>query len=99
MDGPVRADAKLPRVIVNEKRNKAATAFQVTAVPFPFQTREQYERSLQQPLGPDWNAQTSFQAAIKPRVITKRGAVIDPIDYKPAAAAAAAPERQRRRPL
>lgn len=102
-DAPPRADAKLPHVIINEKRQKGAGIFHVASVPFPYQTREQYERSLQQPLGREWNAQTTFQQVTKPRVITKKGMVIDPIEYKPAAAMAAAAgggkPQNRRKPL
>jgi U3 small nucleolar RNA-associated protein 14 len=101
--GPPRADVRLPHVIINEKRNRAAAAFQVPGVPFPFATREQYEHSLQQPLGPEWNAQTTYQAAIKPRVLTKRGAVIAPLVYTPPTPAsdvtATGTARRQRRPL
>ena len=94
--GPARADARLPHVIINERRNRqAAETYQVTAVPYPFKTREQYERTLQQPLGPDWNARGAFEAAVRPRVAVKRGAVIDPIEFKPAAGALASAAHNR----
>ncbi|KAJ2962821.1 hypothetical protein NQZ79_g2114 [Umbelopsis isabellina] len=74
-----RKDAKLGNVIISEKRSKKAAKYQVTAIPFPFQNREQYERSLRAPLGKEWNTTDSFQKMTKPRVMTKLGRVIDPL--------------------
>ncbi|KAL0082960.1 small-subunit processome [Phycomyces blakesleeanus] len=74
-----RKDVKLSNVIINEKKNKKAEKYQVTHVPFPFQNMEQYERSLRAPVGKEWNTRETFQKMTKPRVITKLGAVIDPL--------------------
>ncbi|KAI9285465.1 small-subunit processome [Umbelopsis sp. AD052] len=74
-----RRDAKLGNVIISEKRIKKAAKYQVTSIPFPFQNREQYERSLRAPLGKEWNTTDSFQKMTKPRVMTKLGRVIDPL--------------------
>jgi U3 small nucleolar RNA-associated protein 14 len=51
----------------------------VDRIPYPFKTREQYEKSLQTPLGKDWNTQTAFQKLTMPRVTTKMGSVIAPL--------------------
>lgn len=74
-----RQDAALRHVIVSEKRDKKAARFTVAAVPFPFKTREQFERSMRNPVGLEWNTVDSHAALVKPRVSTVRGAVIDPI--------------------
>ncbi|KAH8552611.1 small-subunit processome [Umbelopsis sp. PMI_123] len=74
-----RKDAKLGNVIISERRIKKATKYQVTSIPFPFQNREQYERSLRAPLGKEWNTTDTFQKMTKPRVMTKLGRVIDPL--------------------
>lgn len=47
-------------------------------LPFPFETRQQYERSLRVPIGPDWVTRESFQDATKPRILIKQG-VIEPM--------------------
>ncbi|KAF1969516.1 Utp14-domain-containing protein [Bimuria novae-zelandiae CBS 107.79] len=73
-----RKDAKLPRVIMNEKRVKANTKYKASQLPFPFETREQYERSLRLPKGPEWTTKKTFQEATKPRVMVKQG-VIEPM--------------------
>ena len=66
-------------VIVSEKRNKKATHLTTAGVPFPFSSREQYERSLRQPLGREWNTGASHKALVAPAVKVAKGAVIDPI--------------------
>lgn len=75
-----RKDAKLKDVHISEKRQRTTlTKYSVDKVPFPFKTREQYERSLAAPLGKEWNAQQAHQELVLPRVITKAGRVIDPL--------------------
>ena len=74
-----RADAKLKHVIINEKRNtKVEAKYAVKKVPFPYQSKAQYERSLDMPAGKDWNTVETFQKATKPRVLSKAGTIIAP---------------------
>ncbi|CAG8470267.1 16827_t:CDS:10 [Acaulospora morrowiae] len=75
-----RQDARLDHVIINEKRIKKAKKYLATDIPHPFETREQYERSIRTPLGREWNTRDIFQKMIMPRVITKIGDVIDPLN-------------------
>lgn len=93
-----RKDAKLERVIVNEKRNRKVSFWLMPAtllipqlrayddfkqnerylasqLPHPFESRQQYERSLRMPVGPEWMTKESFQQATKPRVIVKQGII------------------------
>lgn len=48
-------------------------------LPHPFETRQQYERSLRLPVGPEWTTKETFQAATKPRVMVKQG-IITPME-------------------
>ncbi|RAL00393.1 UTP14 family protein [Aspergillus ibericus CBS 121593] len=70
-----RKDAKLSRVIINEKRIKKNTKYMATQLPHPFETRQQYERSLRLPIGPEWSTKETFQNATKPRVMVKQGII------------------------
>lgn len=70
-----RADAKLPNVIISEKRMKKNATYMAPTLPHPFETREQYERSLRLPMGPEWTTKQTFQAATKPRVLLKQGVI------------------------
>ncbi|KAJ0119469.1 hypothetical protein J7T55_013671 [Diaporthe amygdali] len=70
-----RKDAKLERVIINEKRNRKNEKFLASQLPHPFESRQQYERSLRLPVGPEWMTKESFQTSTKPRVIVKQGII------------------------
>ncbi|KAL8871236.1 MAG: hypothetical protein Q9174_002889 [Haloplaca sp. 1 TL-2023] len=70
-----RQDAKLNKVIINEKRVKKNTKYLASQLPHPFETRQQYERSLRLPVGPEWTTKETFQAATKPRVLLKQGII------------------------
>ena len=61
------------------KRDKKAAQFTTAGVPFPFSTREQFERSLRQPLGKEWNTAASHKSLTAPSMKVVQGAVIAPI--------------------
>ncbi|KKY28891.1 putative small nucleolar ribonucleoprotein complex subunit utp14 [Phaeomoniella chlamydospora] len=79
VQGDKRRDAKLDRVIINEKKVKKNNKYLASELPHPFESRQQYERSLRLPLGPEWSTKNSFQDATKPRVLMKQG-IIRPMD-------------------
>ncbi|QGA20514.1 hypothetical protein EYB26_008219 [Talaromyces marneffei] len=70
-----RKDARLGHVIINEKRMKKNVKYMATQLPHPFETRQQYERSLRQPIGPEWSTSDTFHEATKPRVLIKQGII------------------------
>ncbi|KAF7552817.1 hypothetical protein G7046_g7295 [Stylonectria norvegica] len=70
-----RKDAKLDKVIVNEKRIKKNDRYLASQLPHPFESREQYERSLRLPVGPEWMTKEVFQDSTKPRVLMKQGII------------------------
>ena len=70
-----RQDAKLDRVIINEKRVKKNGRYLASSLPHPFETRQQYERSLRLPVGPEWTTKETFQGMTKPRVLMKPGVI------------------------
>jgi U3 small nucleolar RNA-associated protein 14 len=78
-----RADAKLKHVILNEKVDAKAMKYQVTTLPYPFTSLDQYERSLATPVGREWNTTSSFQQNVKPKFITKAGEIIEPAKFNP----------------
>ncbi|XP_062997948.1 U3 small nucleolar RNA-associated protein 14 homolog A [Elgaria multicarinata webbii] len=82
--GPPRKDRHLPNVILSEQRNVLAAAHQVSQLPFPFENSQQFERSVQAPVGPTWNTQRAFQRLTAPRVITQPGHIIHPISAEDA---------------
>ena len=78
IDAQARKDAKLDRVIINEKRVKKNGKYLATQLPHPFETRAQYERSLRLPVGPEWTTKETFQGMTMPRVLVKQG-VVEPM--------------------
>ncbi len=74
-----RKDAKLKHVIINEKRTKKNAKFTASQLPHPFETKEQYERSLRLPIGKEWTTIGAHQKMTKPRILLKQGQIIDPM--------------------
>ncbi|XP_050016985.1 U3 small nucleolar RNA-associated protein 14 homolog B-like [Alexandromys fortis] len=74
-----RKDKNLPNVILNEKRNILAAAHQVHTLPHPFTHHQQFERTIQNPIGYTWNTQRAFQKLTVPKVGTKLGHIIKPL--------------------
>ncbi|KAM5377248.1 hypothetical protein ACJA88_006772 [Fusarium oxysporum] len=70
-----RKDAKLDKVIINEKRIKKNDRYLASQLPHPFESRQQYERSLRLPVGPEWQTKETFQDSTKPRVLMKQGII------------------------
>jgi U3 small nucleolar RNA-associated protein 14 len=60
-------------------------------VPYPFTSKEQYERAMRQPVGKEWNTTQSVRELTRKDVLFKAGTIIDPIhlskQYKQQAAA------------
>lgn len=79
VDFDKRKDKNLKNVIINEKVNKKNSKYQSSAVPFPFENREQYERSLRMPIGQEWTSRETHQRLTMPKVTIKSGVVIDPL--------------------
>uniref|UniRef100_W5KGY4 UTP14A small subunit processome component n=1 Tax=Astyanax mexicanus TaxID=7994 RepID=W5KGY4_ASTMX len=76
---PPRQDKKLPAVIISEKRDASVAAHQVSQLPFPFQNPTQFESCVRTPIGQTWNTQTTVRKLTAPRVVTKMGAIIEPM--------------------
>ncbi|KXG53590.1 Small-subunit processome, Utp14 [Penicillium griseofulvum] len=70
-----RKDAKLERVIINQKRVQKNKKYMASQLPHEFETKQQYERSLRLPLGPEWSTKETFQSGTKPRVMIKQGII------------------------
>lgn len=74
-----RKDLHLGGVFISEKRDRKLASKQAKSVPHQFKTAEQYEASLRQPLGKEWNTATSAASLNKPEFTTRTGMIINPI--------------------
>ncbi|XP_075401440.1 U3 small nucleolar RNA-associated protein 14 homolog A-like [Tenrec ecaudatus] len=77
--GPPRKDGNRPNVIISETRSSRMAAHQVHVLPSPFSHPQQFERTIQVPVGAMWNTQRAFQKLTTPKVVTKPGHIIKPI--------------------
>jgi U3 small nucleolar RNA-associated protein 14 len=75
IDANKRKDKNLDRVIINEKTVKPNKKYLAGSLPFPFENKEQYERSLRQPKGREWTTKKSHQEGTLPRVLVKGGVI------------------------
>ena len=71
IDPASRADYKKAHVIISEKRDKKAAKYLVKDLPYPYTSKAQFERSMEVPLGTEWNTRLGFQRATLPKVVTK----------------------------
>ncbi|WWC61424.1 uncharacterized protein I303_104008 [Kwoniella dejecticola CBS 10117] len=74
-----RKDFKRSNVIITEKKDKRASQFLLQDLPYPYTSKEQYERSFATPVGSEWNSRSGFQKGTLPRVVKKPGAIIEPV--------------------
>jgi U3 small nucleolar RNA-associated protein 14 len=75
-----RADSKLSHVIINHDVDLVPSKHMLHMVPRPFADAGEFQRSMRQPIGPEWNTAKTFNAGVQPKVMTKAGVVIDPVD-------------------
>jgi len=54
--------------------------FEVNSLPHPFNNVHEFEKRIQQPIGRTWNSVSTFKKLTKPKVITRLGKVIAPIE-------------------
>ncbi|RDX46820.1 Utp14-domain-containing protein [Lentinus brumalis] len=80
VDPTSRADYKKAHVIISEKRDKKAAKYLVKDLPYPYTSRAQFERSMEVPVGTEWNTRLGFQRATLPKVVTKMGQLITPLE-------------------
>ena len=70
-----RRDARLKNVVISEAQQRKAKKYLASQLPHGFERREQYERSLRVPVGPEWTTKEVFQRSTRPRVVVKQGVV------------------------
>lgn len=78
-----RQDEKKPSVIINEKRlKKTANNFQIAHIPYPYSSREEYERAMSGGVGREWNVTSGVKSMTRPEIYTRAGKVIQPLSKK-----------------
>ena len=75
-----RKDKNLEHVIISEKKDTKMAEFQISDLPRQFDNLHDFEAKIAQPIGRTWNPDFKFKKLIQPKVRTKLGSVIEPID-------------------
>ena len=95
-----RKDAKMKRVIISERYDKKAAAYNVEKLPRGYDSKAVYEGSMRTPLGADVNTETQFRKLTKPKILKPSGAIIAPIKFprnaKPPASEEQSAKKKRR---
>ena len=81
-NAPKRKDDGMGTVIINEKRLKKTSKFQLNEIPYPYKSREEYERALAGNLGQEWNTVQGAKEVTRPSVLVRAGKIIQPITKK-----------------
>lgn len=84
---PINIPEKLPRkddskfnVIINEDMNAPLKEHQVSELPYPFISIQDFEATIRAPIGRNWVPQIAHRKLIAPPVVTKLGTVIEPMN-------------------
>jgi len=77
---PPRRDVHLQHVIISEKADEKISEHRVSDLPFPFVDIDQFESLIQQPLGREWNPETAYRRLNQPKVRTRIGVRIEPLN-------------------
>jgi U3 small nucleolar RNA-associated protein 14 len=75
-----RKDAELENVIISEKNARKGRGYLAPILPHGYETKEQYERAMRLPVGPEWTTKEVFQRQTKPRVVVGKGKVIEAME-------------------
>jgi Utp14 protein len=71
IDPKLRADHGKAHVIISEKKDKKAAKYLTKDLPYPYTSKAQFEKSMEIPVGMEWNTRVGFQRQTLPRVVKK----------------------------
>ena len=71
IDPQSRADFGKAHVIISEKHDKKAAKYLTKDLPYPYTSKTQFERTLEMPIGKEWNTRIATQRATLPKVTKK----------------------------
>merc|ERR1711915_936938 len=75
-----RRDENSGHLILNLDKDTKLSKHQVSNVPFPFRAVSDFEASIRAPVGSTFLPRTAHLKMIKPRITTKAGHIIEPMD-------------------
>ena len=70
---------KKDRIIISTAVNEKLQKHLISSVPFPFKSVQDFEASMRLPIGKDFIPETAHRQLTLPSIVTKAGAVIEPM--------------------
>ena len=77
-----RKENDLRTVIINDRRIKKNINYQIAYTPYPYRSREEYEKAMAGAIGKEWNVSGAVKTMTRPEVQTTKGRIIRPISKK-----------------
>ena len=77
-----RKDDGMSTVIINQKRLKKTAAFQLSEIPYPYRSREEYEKAIAGNIGQEWNTMKGSKEMSRPAILVRAGKIINPLTKK-----------------
>lgn len=74
-----RKDGGLKHVIIADRKDKKLERKKVAVLPFQYGNTHQFERTIRQPIGKEWNTASTTNDLVKPKLTTKAGTMIQPM--------------------
>ncbi|CAH8518232.1 unnamed protein product [Schistosoma margrebowiei] len=74
-----REDDKKPHVIIKRRVNQDFKQHLVKTIPFPYNTPEQFEAFISQPICREWTTELTHRELTRPKVTVQSGRIIRPI--------------------
>jgi len=69
-------------LIINQKRLKKTAAFQLSEIPYPYRSREEYEKAIAGNIGQEWNTMKGSKEMSRPAILVRAGKIINPLTKK-----------------
>lgn len=76
----IRKDLNYSNVIISEKKDDVLNKYLPKTLPAGVRDAKAYSKKLSKPTGSHWNPETVFKNLIEPKVVTKTGKIIMPMD-------------------
>lgn len=75
-----RRDKHLKHVIISEKKDDKIASYQISELPRQYNSVADFEKTIGKSIGRTWNPESKYQNSIQPKVVTKIGSLIKPIE-------------------
>ena len=76
----IRKDLNYSNVIISEKKDELLTNYLPKTLPSGVRDVKVYQKKISRPIGSNWNPESIFKNLTEPKIVTKTGKIIMPMD-------------------